>query len=73
MNNIVAKSREELGYTQDEFAKKIKISRPYLSDIENSKSNPTVEIAVRIAKELKKPVENIFFSDNVQHVEQTTA
>lgn len=73
MNNIVAKLRDEAGYTQDVFAKMVNISRPYLSDIENNKSNPTIEIAVRIAKELKKPVDDVFFDKDVQHVEQTIA
>ncbi|SME22490.1 anaerobic benzoate catabolism transcriptional regulator [Bacillus cereus] len=62
--NHVAKIRKQLKISQDKLAKKAKVSRPYLSNIENFKVQPSVGAAIRISKALNKRVEDIFF-DNV--------
>ena len=49
--------------SQDMLAKKAKVSRPYLSNVENLKAQPSVGAAIRIAKALNKRVEDIFLSN----------
>ncbi|MBJ8006248.1 helix-turn-helix domain-containing protein [Bacillus cereus] len=58
--NHVAKIRKQLNMSQDSLSKKAKVSRPYLSNIENLKVQPGVGAAIRIAKVLNKRVEDLF-------------
>ncbi|EJS15334.1 helix-turn-helix transcriptional regulator [Bacillus mycoides] len=58
--NHVAKIRKQLNMSQDLLSKKAKVSRPYLSNIENLKVQPSVGAAIRIAKVLNKRVEDLF-------------
>ena len=48
------RSREEV--TQEELAKKLKVSKAYISNIENKRENITVEQAKKFATILKEPV-----------------
>jgi DNA-binding XRE family transcriptional regulator len=61
MRNDVSKVRNEQGLTQEELSTMAKISRPYLSDIERDKAEPSGNVIFRIAKALGKAVESIFF------------
>lgn len=47
-SNLVKKKRKELKMTQEEVARKIGISRSYLSDIENGKSFPSGRVLLKI-------------------------
>ncbi|ACK91920.1 conserved domain protein [Bacillus cereus AH820] len=47
--------------SQEKLAKEVGITRQYLSEIENGKKQPSVIIAIKIAKVLKIKVEDIFF------------
>lgn len=60
MKNNVKKFRKEIGLSQKELAQRVKITRPYLSNIENELYDPGIEIALKLSQELKKPVESIF-------------
>ncbi|WP_459499873.1 helix-turn-helix transcriptional regulator [Bacillus sp. C1] len=59
--NSLAQARKKVGMSQEILAKKVGITRQYLSEIENRKKQPSVIIAVKIAKELNTKVEDIFF------------
>ncbi|WP_144559580.1 helix-turn-helix transcriptional regulator [Bacillus thuringiensis] len=59
--NVLAQARKNAGMSQETLAKKVRISRQYLSEIENRKKQPSVIIAVKIAKALNIKVEDIFF------------
>lgn len=61
--NYIAKARKQLNMSQDTLSKKAKVSRPYLSNIENFKVQPSVGAAIRIAKALNKRVEEIFLDN----------
>ncbi|MFL0489202.1 helix-turn-helix transcriptional regulator [Bacillus sp. 179-I 2A5 NHS] len=61
--NHVAEARKELDMSQDMLAKRAKVSRPYLSNIENLKVQPSVGAAIRIAQALNKRVEDIFLTN----------
>lgn len=71
MKNKIAYYRNKLGISQELLASKIEVSRPYLSDIENDKVNPSGEIVMRISREFKLPVEEIFFNPCVNYSEQS--
>ncbi|MDR4983547.1 helix-turn-helix transcriptional regulator [Bacillus cereus] len=59
--NSLSQSRKNAGMSQEILAKKVGITRQYLSEIENRKKQPSVIIAVKIAKALNTRVEDIFF------------
>lgn len=60
MKNRVEELRKERGLNQEEFAKKIKVSRQTVSSIETGKYNPSLELAFLIANFFDKTVEEIF-------------
>ncbi|PER23524.1 helix-turn-helix transcriptional regulator [Bacillus cereus] len=59
--NSLSQARKNAGMSQVILAKKVGITRQYLSEIENRKKQPSVIIAVKIAKALNTKVEDIFF------------
>ncbi|OPA76772.1 XRE family transcriptional regulator [Paenibacillus selenitireducens] len=52
MTSHAETKRKELGLSQDEVAKRTRISRQYYNAIENKKRKPSVELAKCIASEL---------------------
>lgn len=60
MANNVRQKRLEAGLTQERLAMKIGISRSTLSAIENGHIDPSVSLAIRLARALKTNVEKIF-------------
>ena len=73
MTNNIASIRKSKGYTQTQLAKDAKISRPYLSNVENDKVEPTAKIMFRIAKVLNEKIEVIFFDSDVSQGKQKGA
>ncbi|MBR3045726.1 MAG: helix-turn-helix transcriptional regulator [Oscillospiraceae bacterium] len=63
MNNRVRELRKQKGLTQDELAKALHVSRQTVNAIENNKYNPTLELAIRLARYIGLPVEQIFMLD----------
>lgn len=61
MKNNLYKYRKKLKIPQRILADDVGISRVYLSNIENGKAKPSVEIAYKIALRLNQTVEEIFF------------
>ena len=59
--NNIKQFRVREGLTQEELAKKINISRQMIGLIENNKTIPSVEIALKLAKVLKEPIEHLFW------------
>ncbi|HDK7140039.1 TPA: helix-turn-helix transcriptional regulator [Clostridium botulinum] len=54
--------RMEKGFTQQELADKVRISRYYLSAIERDKAkNPSITVMKKIAELLETPVQELFF------------
>jgi putative transcriptional regulator len=62
MPNKVKQRREELGLSQSDLAKKLKLSISYINKIENEKKPINVVLAIRIAKALDTTVEDIFLA-----------
>jgi putative transcriptional regulator len=63
MINRVKEFRKQLKLTQDELAQKLGVTRQTINAIENNKYNPTLELAIKTAKFLGVPVEQLFFLD----------
>ena len=63
MRNIVRQLRKQAGLRQEDLARALGVSRQTVIAIENDKYNPTLELAMKIARLLKLPVEEIFFLD----------
>ncbi|NPC92282.1 helix-turn-helix transcriptional regulator [Bacillus sp. WMMC1349] len=63
MKNKVMEYRKQMGYSQDKFAEKLGVSRQTIISIEKGKYNPSLPLALVIAKIFKTSVENIFSLD----------
>ena len=64
MKNKVKELRKTLKITQEQFAKKVGISRPALSAIENG-TVPKGLTMFKIARELNRSIDDIFFNKSV--------
>lgn len=60
LNNNVELLRKELGLSQEEFAKAIRVSRQTVSSIETGKYNPSLDLAFVISDFFGKSIEEIF-------------
>lgn len=49
----VQKLRKALGYTQEELAEKLRISRTHMGHIEQGRKSPSLKLMEKIAKALK--------------------
>ena len=63
MENRVEALRKEMGMSQEEFAKAIRVSRQTVSSIENGKYNPSLELAFEISDFFGKKIEEIFIHE----------
>ena len=61
MRNRIRELRKEAGLRQEDMAKALGVSRQTIIAVENDKYNPTLELALKMAKLLKTPVEELFF------------
>lgn len=59
--SIVKRKIKLAGYTQDQFADMLKISRAYLSTIVNKKATPSPPLAKKIAELLGTTIEELNF------------
>lgn len=63
MKNLVKLERTRLGLTQETLAQKLEVSRQTIHSIENNKFNPSVILAIKMAKLFKLSVEELFKID----------
>lgn len=63
MRNRVQTLRIDKRMTQEELAKKLKVTRTYLSALENNKYTPSLKTAVKLAKALDVTVEELIESE----------
>ena len=61
MKNNIKLLRKQAGLRQEDLAEKLGVSRQTIIAIENDKYNPTLELAMKLAKYLSMSVEDIFF------------
>lgn len=61
MKNVLHILRAEKRYSQDDLAKLVYVSRQTINAIEREKYDPSLPLALKIAKVFNKRVEEIFF------------
>jgi len=64
MKNTVKQLRKEAGLRQEDLAGELGVSRQTVIAIENDKYNPTLELAIKIARLFRLHVDEIFFLDD---------
>jgi len=64
MKNRVKQLRKEHGLRQEDMASKLDVTRQTIIAIENDKYNPSLELAMKIARLLGMRVEDIFELDD---------
>lgn len=60
MKNKIKKLRKEKGLRQEDLAKELLVTRQTIIAVENNKYNPTLELAMKMAKYLSVSVEELF-------------
>lgn len=60
MKNRILELRKKAGLRQEDLAVQLNVTRQTINAIENNKYNPTLELAMKLARFLKTPVESIF-------------
>ncbi len=60
ISNNVHTLRTQKGFTQEEFAERIGVTRQTVISIEKGNYTPSVHLALKIASVFKVPVEGIF-------------
>jgi len=63
MRNKIKILRKELGLRQEDVANQLSVTRQTIIAVENDKYNPTLELAMKLARLLNTPVEEIFQLD----------
>lgn len=63
MKNKMKEKRKEEKITQEQLARKVDITLNQIQNIENNRSTPKVDIAIKISRILKSTVEEIFIID----------
>ncbi len=61
MKNDIKQFRKQAGMRQEDMAALLGVSRQTIIAIENDKYNPTLELAMKIARLLSMSVEDIFY------------
>jgi putative transcriptional regulator len=63
MINKIKIYRKKSNFTQEELAKRLNVTRQTINAIENNKYNPTLELAMKLARVLDTTVEDLFEID----------
>ena len=63
MNEKMKQARIEKNLSQTDLAKKIGVSRQTINMIENGVYNPTIELRIRICKELGVTLNDLFWRE----------
>lgn len=61
MTNRIKELRNAKGYRQEDLAEAVGVSRQTIIAIENNKYNPTLELAMKLARHLQTSVEELFW------------
>lgn len=61
MQNNIKELRKARGLRQEDMANLLGVTRQTVVAMENNKYDPTLELAMKVARLLERPVESIFF------------
>ena len=64
MKNGIKQLRKEAGWRQEDLANQVGVSRQTIIAIENDKYDPTLELAMKLARQLHTTVEELFFLED---------
>ncbi|MCH3966980.1 MAG: helix-turn-helix transcriptional regulator [Bacilli bacterium] len=65
MKNLKMKSARALkGFTQDDLARKVGVSRQTINMVESGEYNPTLNLCLAICKALDKSLDDLFWDDS---------
>ena len=64
MRNDVEVLRRERSWSQEALAIRVGVSRQTVNAIEAGRFNPSLPLALRLARLFEKPVEEIFFDEH---------
>lgn len=64
MNNRIKELRKIKNITQEELAQILSVTRQTINAIENNKYNPTLELAMKLAKLLGVHVDELFIMED---------
>ena len=64
MENTVKALRKSAGWSQQEMAEHLGVSRQSIISIERGRFDPSLDLAIRIARIFNKPVQDIFFPED---------
>ncbi len=64
MRNLIKKLRKEAGLRQEDLAAMAGVSRQTIIAIENDKYDPTLELAMKLARHLHTTVEELFLLED---------
>jgi len=65
MRNKIKSLRKELGLRQEDIANQVGVTRQTIIAVENNKYNPTLELAMKLARLLNTTVEDLFQLDEI--------
>lgn len=60
MENKIKVLRDEFGFTQQDLAEKVSVSRQTIISLENGRYNPSIFLAYKIAKVFELTIEDVF-------------
>ena len=63
MRNIVRELREQKGWSQGELARRLGVSRQTINAVETDKYDPSLPLALRMARLFDVPVPQLFIDD----------
>lgn len=64
---VVAKHRQDAGYSQEEFAYRSRVHRTYMTGIEKGSRNPSLAVLERIATALAIPLGELITEAEREH------
>jgi putative transcriptional regulator len=66
MENRVRELRTAAGLRQEDLAERVDVSRQTIISIESGRYNPSLELAWRLSKALRLPIEELFRFEEVE-------
>ncbi len=64
MKNNIRELRKKLGFRQEDLSTTLCVTRQTINAIENNKYNPSLELAMKLAKLLNTTVEDLFILED---------
>ena len=64
LKNKLKELRQKNNLTQDDLGKRVGVSRQTIISIETYRYKPSLELAMKISRELNMKIERLFYFDN---------